>query len=148
MKGKDLFKAYVQPNTRDLAKKGKEFLRKNGFTSSIRANYNDISISIMSGPLDFISNYIDIYEKGYNHAFDPRNIDEVRKNIERSKYIQVNPYHYEDAFDGKCLKLLTDLYKILETNQSHHETGDYGAQPNYYIHVDIGQWNKPYLYKK
>jgi hypothetical protein len=57
----------------------------------------------------------------------------------------VNPYHYESHFTGDAREFLTETLQAM--NNGNHDNSD--IQTDYfdvgwYIHVDIGRWDKPY----
>jgi len=85
-------------------------------------HHNSYSIDIMSGPLDF------------------------------GKHEQINHYHYQEQLadlDPKCVELISDILDACQEVRpiNYHETGDYGNQPNYYINIRIGKWDRPYQIK-
>ena len=58
---------------------------------------------------------------------------------------QVNPYWYHEQYQGKALDFLSEVIPAM--NVGNHDNSD--AMTDYfdvgwYIHVNIGQWNKPY----
>ncbi len=68
---------------------------------------------------------------------------------EQHNHQQVNPFWIEKNYEH--LPEARDfLLKLKETIESAHECRevsydyDYGSIPNYYIDIDIGQWDKPY----
>jgi hypothetical protein len=62
-----------------------------------------------------------------------------------SGYEQVNPYHYNEHFDGIALAFLEEVMPVM--NDGNYDKSD--IQTDYfnvgwYVDVNIGQWNKPY----
>jgi hypothetical protein len=63
--------------------------------------------------------------------------------------IQVNPYWYQDHFNGKTKAFLSEVIPAM--NAGNWDKSD--AQTDYfnvgwYVSVNIGQWNKPYQVSK
>lgn len=61
---------------------------------------------------------------------------------------QVNQYHLENHWDGERYEVLKKVNDIASKNK--HEVvwdGDYGSVPNYYVHIQIGRFDKPYEVK-
>ncbi len=90
--------------------------------SVTRQDFSTVCIAIMESPIDF-----------------------------GKTYAQVNHYHYASQWghnqDAKTL--FEKIMKIVEETAAveYYETGDYGNQPNYYTHLAIGKWDKPYQVK-
>ena len=68
-------------------------------------------------------------------------IDYIRKN----KSLDVNPYWYQEHFNGVAFKFLKEVFT--EMNKGNYNNSD--IQTDYfdvgwYVDVNIGSWNKPY----
>lgn len=88
--------------------------------SITRNGCSTVSICILSGPIDF-----------------------------GTDYEQVNHYHISNHYEGKVksfLQLLADF--VLKNNYVVVEDGDYGSIPKYYLDLSIGKWDKKYVIKK
>lgn len=89
-------------------------------------DHMSLSVKILSGPLNLVENE----ERGYesvNHFHADR--------------------HYEDfpekqEFINKVLSVMTREY-----DSCVHTDGDYGNIPNFYIDLQIGNWDRPYEVK-
>ena len=100
-------------------------------------NHSTLVCNIKSSSLDFIGNCNKVC--GANVAM--RGVAWTAAE----GHLDVNPYHYDKHFDGKCLKFLTELFRVLNTG--NHDNSD--IQTDYfdvgwYVDVNIGRWNKPY----
>lgn len=87
-------------------------------------HYSSVYIIIKSGPVELIT------------------IPEDTK-----RYQQVNHYyiaeHYKD--EPEVRDMLQNIYNIANKgNGTEVEDGDYGRVPNFYLHIQIGDWNSPY----
>ena len=91
------------------------------------SNHSTLVLNIKSGSIDFF--------KSYNRDLDkPENGN-----------IQVNPYWYNDDFDGAAKEFLSEV--ITAMNEGNFDKSD--LQTDYfhvgwYVNVNIGQWDKPY----
>lgn len=125
--------AYMnQERKAKLAPKIKEICKKYGVKASLSTDRYSLNLKIKQGKIDFISNY--------NESIK----DDLSAQL-ATKHLQVNPYHYQSHFTGNARKFLTEAIQAM--NNGNHDNSD--IQTDYfdvgwYIHVDIGQWDKPY----
>jgi len=98
-----------------------------------------ISMTIKSAPIDFITNYNETARTSY--------LSTGRGTI-ADRYIQVNPYHYQNAFTGKALETITKIMAALKSAGWYDNSDaqiDY-FDTAYYTDLDIGSWDKPYIF--
>jgi hypothetical protein len=123
--------AYVnQEMKKRVADALKPVLKRYGVkgTLSIR-NHHALTLTVKSGKIDFVSNLA-----GTNDI-------KVRDN-----YLQVNPFWYQEHFNGEARDFLSDAFKALKSADWYDRTDamvDY-FDTAYYIDLNIGRWNKPY----
>lgn len=117
-----------------LAPAIKDVLKKYGLKGTISvAIHRTLVVNIKSGSIDFIANF---NETNSDHRdFRPA-----------SDYIDVNPYWYHEHFSGRAKECLTELLTAM--NVGNHDRSD--IQTDYfdvgwYVDVNIGKWNKPYV---
>ncbi len=110
---------------------------------------NDYSmkLTIASGEIDFIANYIECIENDWRESSHHKqeNIDYVK----RTGYIQANPYYLEDSFSGKALEFMQKAKHIM--NEGNHDRSDIMTDyfdVGWYVDLHIGRWNKPFQTKK
>lgn len=105
-------------------------------TLSVR-NHSTIVMTIAAGGIDFIGNY------------------EAKRGIEPDSraHLDVNVYHYRDHFDGKALEFLSKAIPILNLSGDADANFD-KSEPmtdyfhvGWYVDVQVGKWDKPYLLK-
>lgn len=93
--------------------------------SITRQHCSSLNVSIMQGPEDLMD------------------------GVERD-YEQVNHYHIDSHYSDqpeKC-KLLNGIYEIISQDQKELVyDGDYGSVPNFYVNIQIGKFDKPYVIK-
>jgi len=131
--------AYVSQELKaKLAPKIKALLKKYGLKGSLAVRNNStLVLNIKSGKIDFLESFNRLgaaeFRPAYNQ-FHPA-----------TKCIDVNPYHYQDHFDGKAKEFLTKVIPAMNVgnfDKSDIQT-DY-FHVGWYIGVNIGKWNKPY----
>jgi len=121
--------AYVSQELKaKIAPKIKAICKKYGVKASLAVrNHSTLVLNIKSGKVDFINDY--------------GNSEDARKFG-----IQVNPYWYKDHFIGDAYHFLSEVIPAM--NAGNWDKSD--AQVDYfnvgwYIGVNIGKWNKPYV---
>lgn len=137
--------AYMnQEKKAKLAPTIKAVMKKYGVKGSISVhNHSSLVVTVKSGPIDFIDNYIetDIKRPYSKPAMSEQQVEYLRKN----RNLDVNPYWYKEHFSGKAKAFLSELIPAM--NDGNHDNSD--IQTDYfdvgwYISVNIGKWNKPY----
>ena len=132
--------AYMsQQRKAELAPAIKAVLKKFGVKASIAVRHHaTLVLNIKSGPIDFIGNL----NKVCSVAPGADRYGAYRPAVGS---IDVNPYHYQNHFDGKALAFLSAIMPVMNTG--NHDNSD--IQSDYfdigwYIDVNIGACNKPY----
>jgi hypothetical protein len=100
-------------------------------------NHSTLVLNIKSGAIDFIENFISTDRNALS--------EEQVRYIRANKSLDVNPYWYQEHFDGKAKKFLTEIMSAM--NDGNHDRSD--AQVDYfdvgwYVDVNIGNWKKHY----
>lgn len=110
-------------------------LKPLGIKYSLRVdNHMAIQCTIRSGSVDFIGNMKSML-KG----------DQFRLTTDRG-YIQVNPYWYNEHFTGDARTIINDVIDGLRSADYYDRSDaqvDY-FDTAYYMHLNIGDWDKPY----
>ena len=103
-------------------------------------NHMTIVLTLKSGAIDFIGNSNRVCGNDFyqvQRGFKPTT----------SGYDQVNPYWFQDHYDGDAKAFLTEAFKALKSADWYDETNamiDY-FNIAYYVDVNIGKWNSPYI---
>ena len=103
-------------------------------------NHSSINCTIKSAPIDFIANSNETCSKDFyqvSKGFKPN----------AGGYEQVNPYHFRDHFSGKAKELLEKILKCLYSADYYDRSDamtDY-FDTAYYVHLNIGKWDKPFV---
>ena len=138
--------AYVsQERKQSLAPAIKAVLKKYGVKGSLSIRtHSSLVLTIKSGKIDFIENFINTdADKPYAKHMSVDEIEHLRKN----KCVDVNPYWYHEHFSGKAKEFLKEVLTAM--NKGNHNNSD--AMTDYfdvgwYVDVNIGRWNQPYVY--
>ena len=103
-------------------------------------NHSTIVLTLKSGAIDFIGNSNKVCGNDFyqvQRGFKPTT----------TGYYQVNPYWFQDHYDGKAKAFLTEAFKALKSADWYDESDamiDY-FNIAYYVDVNIGKWNSPYI---
>ena len=106
-------------------------------------NHSTIVLTLKSGAIDFIGNSNRVCGNDFyqvQRGFKPTT----------SGYDQVNPYWFQDHYDGDAKAFLTEAFKALKSADWYDESDamiDY-FNIAYYVDVNIGKWDKPYILEK
>lgn len=130
--------AYVSKETKaTIVDAVKPILKKYGIKATFAVrNHSTIVVNIKSGVLDFINNFNNVQEnKAYGET--PR----LAKD-----YLDVNPYWYQENFDGEVKAFLDELFPAIKSAgwfDKSDAMSDY-FHTAYYFDVNVGNWDKPY----
>jgi hypothetical protein len=117
----------------------KSILKRYGIKGSLAVNnHSTLVLNIKSGSLDFIKNF--------NETVDERP-GGFRLGSPAKDYLSINKYWYHEHFNDKVIKkFLDEVYNAL--NDGNHDNSraeiDY-FDVGWYVDVNIGKWNKPYV---
>lgn len=138
--------AYMsQERKQSLAPAIKAVLKKYGVKGSLSIrSHSSLVLTIKSGKIDFVENFIETDSKVlHGRKMSQDQIDHIRKN----QSVDVNPYWYHEHFSGKAKNFLKEVLTAM--NNGNHDNSD--IQTDYfdvgwYVDVNIGRWNQPYVY--
>jgi hypothetical protein len=120
----------------------KPVLKKYGVKGSLRVrNHSSIALTVKAGEIDFIKNFNETV------AVQPGGF---RNGAPAEKYLQVNPYWFQEHFTGKAKQFLTEAIAALKGAEWYNNSDamiDY-FDTAYYFDVNIGAWDKPYVLVK
>ena len=126
-----------------IAPKIKAILAKYKVKGSLAVrNHMTLCLNLKSGSIDFIANSNKVCSNNHYQVasgFKPST----------SGYDQVNPYHFKDHYDGKALAFMQEVFHAM--NDGNHDRSDIQSDyfdVGWYVDVNIGKWNKPYLLAK
>ncbi|AGR47969.1 molecular chaperone DnaJ [Sinorhizobium phage phiM7] len=132
---------FSQEMKKAIAPKIKEICKKYDVKASLGVrHHSEVVLNIASGAIDFIANANEVMKNDPYAAADAR---EVKHNI------NVNQYHYEKHFSDKALDFLKEVLTVLNTgnyDKSDIQTDYFNV--GFYVDVNIGKWDKPYVVTK
>lgn len=122
--------AYMnQERKAKLAPAIKAICKKYGVKATLSVdNYSTLNLNITSGSIDFIKS---AERAGSNRGYD---------------HLQVNTFWYRDHFDGIAREFLSEVIPAM--NVGNHDRSDLMTDyfdVGWYVGVNIGRWNKPYV---
>jgi hypothetical protein len=125
----------------------KPILKKYGVKGSLSVrNYSSIVLTLKSGSIDFIENFIQTDANVlHGRKMDQGQIDYLR-NIH---IMDVNPYWFQEHFSGVAKEFLCEVMVALKSADWYDKTDaqiDY-FNTAYYVDINIGKWNKPYQFE-
>lgn len=134
--------AYMnQEKKAKIAAKIKPILAKYGVKGSLSVrNHSTVVLTLKSGKIDFIANSNRVC--GNSHYQVSRGFQPNTRG-----YSDVNPYWYQDHYDGKAKQFLDEIFPALKSADWYDESDamvDY-FNTAYYVDVNVGKWNKPYI---
>ena len=106
-------------------------------------NHSTIVLTLKSGAIDFIGN---------SNRVCGNDFYQVQRGFKPTTtgYDQVNPYWFQDHYDGDAKAFLTEAFKALKSADWYDESDamiDY-FNIAYYVDINIGKWNTPYVLEK
>lgn len=99
-------------------------------------DHMSINCTLKSGAVDFIGNMRRMTGRDFDKHLD-------------SGYVQVNPYWYNEHFSGEASRIINQVIDALKSADYYDRSDamiDY-FDTAYYMHLNIGDWNKPYELK-
>ena len=125
----------------------KAVLKKYGIKGSLSVrNHLSLVLTIKSGKIDFVENYIETDKNlFYGKKMDEDQINYIRNN----QSVDVNVYWYKEHFSGVALSFLKEV--IVAMNNGNHDRSDIQSDyfdVGWYVDVNIGKWNSPYVLDK
>lgn len=138
--------AYMnQERKAKIAANLKPILAKYGVKGTLSvSNHSTIVLTLKSGKIDFIENYIATdAAKPYGKPIDANQVAYLRKN----QNMDVNPYWFQEHFTGTALEFMTEAFRALKSADWYDESDaqtDY-FNTAYYVDLNVGKWNKPYI---
>jgi hypothetical protein len=136
--------AYVsQSLKKTLAPAIKAVCKRYGVKATLSVqNHSTLCLNIKSGKIDFIGNANEVCGNDHyqvSRGFTPN----------KSGYDNVNVYHYKNHYSGVALKFLSEVIPLM--NYGNHDNSDIMTDHfdvGWYVDVNIGRWDQPYILEK
>jgi len=133
--------AYMNQESKNILAPGiKAVLKKYGMKGTIAVRHHStLVVNIKSGNLDVITNWMD-NPRPYRSAY-----------VKRPDYLSVNQYWISEHFSGAVRDFLLELSEAMNAAPGLENYDRSDIQTDYfdvgwYIDINIGTWNKPYIY--
>lgn len=119
----------------------KPILQKYGMKGSLSVrNGTAITLTLTSGPIDFVGDMLETRNWGYL-------VSSVDRDKLRERYVlDINQYWYHEHYSGKTKKFIEELIPAMKAANWYDRsdiTTDY-FDTAYYFNIHVGKWNKPY----
>lgn len=116
----------------------KKALKKYGVKGTLAVrNHSTLVLNVKSGKIDFIQNY--------NETVGDR-AGGFRNGSAAKDHIDVNPYWYHEHFTGRAKSFLTEIMTAMNNGNHNRSEPQYDYfDVGWYVDVNIGNWNKPYV---
>jgi len=126
-----------------LAPHIKAVCKKYGVKATLAVrNHSTLCLNVKSGVIDFIGNANEVCGRDHyqvSRGFTPN----------KSGYDNVNVYHYKNHYSGAALKFLSEVIPLM--NYGNHDNSDLMTDyfdVGWYVDVNIGKWDQPYILEK
>ena len=129
-----------QERKASLAPAIKAALKKYGIKGTLSVyHHSTLVLTIKEGSINFFKNYNETIIKFPQYNNHP---------LKDINYFSINPYWYHEHFSGEVLDFLKEVVSAMNVgnwNNSDIMTDYFDV--GWYIDINIGRWNKPYVYK-
>jgi len=137
--------AYIsQADKAKIANQIKPLLKQFGLKGSLSIqNHSTIVLTVKSGAIDFIGNYI---EADRNKSYAKNMSEDQVAYIRKTNNIRVNTYWFQEHFTGVAKEFLIKAIAALRSAGWYDNSDamtDY-FDVKYYIDIKIGRWDQPY----
>lgn len=132
---------FSQERKAQLAPEIKKVCAQYGIKATIGVRHHStLVINIKSGKLDVIGNYMEVCKTRNDYGTNVRGEGKAAP-----KYLDINPYWYDEHFSGKVKSFFNALFAI--ANKGNHDNSDIQSDyfdVGWYVDVNVGNWEKPY----
>lgn len=135
--------AYVnQEKKAKIAPMIKAISKKYGVKTSLAVRHHSaLVLTVRQGSIDFIGNMNKVCSS--DHYQTSNGFCAAKDSI------NVNPYHFQNHFDGHAREFLQEVVDALNTdNYDKSDTQTDYFNVGHYIDISIGRWNQPYALVK
>ena len=129
-------KAKIAPNV-------KAILKKYNLKGSLSVNnHSSLVLTVRAGALDIIGNFNETQLIGQDPWV-------LRRRGPAVGSIQVNKYSIDDCYTGVTQKALNELSDAMhEGNWDKSDSQSDYFDVGWYVNINVGNWNKPYVFTK
>jgi hypothetical protein len=131
-----------QEKKAEIAPVVKAICKKYGISASLSVyHHSTLCLNIKAGSIDFVSSYNKVVGARPGGFRTGSPADPLKQCM------GVNPHWFTEHYDGKALAFLTEVIAAMKGGGWYDKSDimtDY-FDTAYYIDVNVGKWNKPYL---
>lgn len=135
--------AYMnQDKKAKIAPAVKAILKRYGVKGTLAVrDHSTLVLNIKAGSLDFINDYNETSGKRPGG---------FRNGSPAETYIDVNPYWYSEHFNNKVIRcFLKEIFTAMNTGNHDNSRSEIDYfDVGWYVRVNVGKWNKPYVLEK
>jgi hypothetical protein len=120
----------------------KPILAKYKMKGTLRTSKHAITLTLRSGPVDFIQDLQDIPSVMYGPSIPPMDKTEMRERY----YLNINPYHYKTNYVGVSARFIGEANTAMQA-AGYYDNSDIMTDyfdTAYYYDIAVGTWEKPY----
>ena len=140
--------AYMNQQKKQVIKQAlDQILKPLGFKFSLKVSHSSkISLTLRSGPVDFITDHIEYIKTEKPWDFN----QEMVTYMESRKCMSINQYWYNENYTKKNAELIGKIVNAMKSADWFDKSDamvDY-FHTAYYYDVNVGDWEKPYTVTK
>ena len=140
--------AYMNQEKKQVIKQALDkVLKPLGFKFSLKVYHSSkISLTIRSGPIDFINDHLEYIKTEKPWDFN----DDMAKYMKDRNYMSINQYWYNENYTKKTAELIGKIVQAMKSADWFDKSDamvDY-FHTAYYYDINVGQWDKPYQVTK
>ena len=118
----------------------KPILAKYKMKGTLRTRLNAITLTLRSGPVDFVQDLK--YIPSVRYVGPPIDKNEIRKHY----CMNINHYHYKTNYEGVSAQFIDEVNNAMQAADYYDDSDamtDY-FDTAYYYDIAVGDWQKPY----
>jgi hypothetical protein len=132
-----------QEKKAELAPGIKAVLKKYGVKGTIGVrDHSTLVVNLKGGKLNILENW-------YQTATKYSEVNNYGDKIERREYLDVNHFWIDEGYSGQVKEFLNELLVAMKGKDWYNNSDimtDY-FDTAYYIDINVGKWDKPYVYE-
>jgi hypothetical protein len=131
-----------QERKAELAPGIKSVLKKYGVKGTIGVrDHSTLVVNLKGGKLNILENW-------YQTATKYSEVNNYGDKIERREYLDVNHHWIDEGYSGQVKEFLNELKDAMMVgNWDRCDIRTDYFDIGWYIDINVGQWNKPYVYE-
>ena len=123
----------------------KPILAKYKMKGTLRTDKHGITLTVRSGPVDFIQDLKDTGSQGAV-LYGARPFERAKELLRENYQMNINPYHYKTNYEGVSAQFIGEVNEAMQAADYYDRSDimtDY-FDTAYYYAIAVGNWQKPY----